>query len=130
MGWSQLTCQQASLHQIVITMNWMLGKYRHKYYHLSSPATLMTALSAMSSLRIDRGLIQGQAHTAGLQAAVSAAGNIGILQSLITCLSSELNSSGGVIIHHDPGHRETEKLGETLSGDNLESSDETRLGLR
>ena len=64
-----------------------LGKYRHMYYHLPSPATLMTALSAMSSLKIDRGLTQGQAHTAGLHAAVSAAGNIGILQSLITCPS-------------------------------------------
>ena len=48
----------------------------------------MTALSAMSSLSIDRGLTHGQPHTAaGLHAAVSAAGSIVILQSLMShCL--------------------------------------------
>ena len=72
----------------------------------------MTALSAISSLRMDRGLTHDQPHTAGLHAAVSAAGNIETLQSLITLsLGSQLNSSGGVITHRDPGHRETEKLG-------------------
>ena len=76
----------------------------------------MTALSAISSLRMDRGLTHDQPHTAGLHAAVSAAGNIETLQSLITAvitlsLGPQLNSSGGVITHRDPGHRETEKLG-------------------
>ena len=72
----------------------------------------MTALSAISSLRMDRGLTHDQPHAAGLHAAVSAAGNIESLQSLITLsLGSQLDSSGGVITHRDPGHRETEKLG-------------------